>query len=559
MNFCSNCGAKVGAEAFCGECGSIVDSSPTPATKSAAASSSAQLVTHAAPGASGAAVAHAVPGEDVVSEHARRMRTLFVCSSAMAEGPRGAELLAGLRRRTALGDVLIVGSDALAQTQERLRGLGVDGRASGVDAVCLVGSDVTLPHARVEDRTGRGGEVLTDNYFGRADSPNDDERMAGELLPAVPVSRLPFDDAETIIALLRRPDVLSSTWNNGVLVSCEVWRGASAAVVEHLGAVERLHLAPPSTDDHVGGLLVAAPPGRLYFNVHGTDLEPVWVGQGHDGNHPEVLRPAMIRVAPGAVVVSEACFGAACYEDEEAIGQAFLARGASAFFGSTIIAWGPPQAPPGLADLIPIHVYQQLDAGRSAAEALQAAKRAIRDDYLERDDGLCAQVENTLLSFCHYGLPWCRSTTRPQPGRKPPGVPNGVKAVATRSSAPSLLSSLRGGSNGVLGRMRAGLADKAARQGWGVEAFVTGPLEDIAATLGPLAHLLDRVRAQSGSSKGTGVLTRYRSRLGERITVTVEDAGAGAVIRGLIADEKGAVLEEFVSRQIDRWKPERHR
>lgn len=543
MSFCSNCGARTGSDSFCGECGTAIDVEPKTAKPSVASTAS-----HIASAPAGVSTARSAVDDDAASEHSRRMGTLFVCSTTLSRGPRGAQLIAELRRRTTLIDVLLVDAqDALTRTQARLNELSVSQASSKVDAVCLVGSDATLPHARIDDRTGRGEYVLTDNFFGRVDTPDEDERMAGDLLAHVPVSRLPFDDAEVIIELLRRPDVLSPTWNNGVLVSCEVWRGASAAVVEHLGAVERLHLAPPSTNDHVDGLL-AASPGRLYFNVHGTDVEPVWVGQGHDGHHPEVLRSSMISVAPGAVVVSEACFGAACFEGEEAIGQAFLTRGASAFFGSTIIAWGPPQAPPGLADLIPIHVYQQLDAGRSASEALQAAKRAICDDYLERDEVLCAQVENTLLSFCHYGFPWCRSTTRPQSGRKPPGVPNGAKSATTRSKTPSLLSSLRSGSSGVLGRVRAGVADKASRQGWGVDTFLTAPLEDIAATLGPLAHLLDRIRTQSGPSTGTGVLTRYRSRVGERITLTVEDAGARGVIRGLIADEKGAVLEEFVSR-----------
>jgi hypothetical protein len=476
---------------------------------------------------------------------------LFVATQGLVDQDDGKTLLAELRAFAGGVDLLTVadGDDVLAAVQARLQKLGVGSSLPRVDAVCLLGSDATLPHARIDDSTGHDEAVLTDNFFGRVDTPDDDdERALGDLLSDVPVSRIPFDDAAIVLDLLRRSPDLHADWTDGLMVSCEVWQGASAAVAEHIGGSGELHLAPPVDDDVVVDLLQSIP-GRLYFNVHGTDQEPVWVGQGHDGDTPIVMRPDVIEVADGAVVVSEACYGAACFEREEAIGQAFLARGANAFYGSTIIAWGPPFAPPGMADLIPMNVYTNLDAGEPAARALWLAKKAICEKYLERDDVLTPSAQNTLLSFCHYGWPWCHTASSSERKSQRPSPPlPGADVVARKD--PSVLAAVRAGGragDSVLGRVRGTLADKARAQGWGVEAFVRGPLEELAATLGPLAPLLDRLRDRADLG-ARGLVARYRTRVGERVSVIVKGSTPGSTTKGLIADGSGRVLEEFVRR-----------
>lgn len=482
------------------------------------------------------------------SSGAIRLRTLFVGARAVLGDANGRKLLDGLRMWAGGVEILIVddGDDALVQVQARLEKLGAGSSFTRVDAVCLLGSDATLPHARVNDSTGHDDAVLTDNFFGRTSTPDgEDDFACGDLLADVPVSRLPYDDAETLLAMLERAPDLHGHWNDGVMVSCEVWRGASAAVAEHIGVTRELHLAPPVDDDFIEQLLQEAP-GRLYFNVHGTDQEPVWVGQGHNGNMPVVIRPELIQVADGAVVVSEACYGAACFEGEEGIGQAFLARGANAFYGSTIIAWGPLHAPPGMADLVPMNVFTNLDANESAGKALWLAKQAICAQYLARDDVLAPSVQNTLLSFCHYGWPWCRSTSsspRKSAPRPAPSLP-GADVVVRKQE--SVLAAVRAGGS-VLGRVRGKLADKAREQGWGVDAFVRGPLDELSATLGPLSPLLDRLRIPEGEG-AQGSLVRYRTRVGERISLIVGGASKNSTRHGLIADGEGRVIEEFVAR-----------
>lgn len=534
---CAQCRAPLTpGEAFCGECGAATtapmrgapSTSPSPPETQRRGRSSG-----ATPGSSGTIVVGA-------------NRVLYVVPESLLVEADASAWFREVSPTVTSGDLVVVRShDALAEVQRRLASLGVDSASPRVDAVCLLGTHASLPHAAVANAVG-DEDVLTDNYYGRVDEPNEEARNSGDLLPLVPVSRLPFDDIRVLEAVFARPSSLHGSWADGALVSCDVWQGASAAVVEHLGAAGPLHLSPPTALRHMKERMEQRP-GRLYFNVHGSGDEAVWVGQSADGQYPEVLRPAAVQVADGAVVVSEACYGGACFDDEQAMGQAFLARGANAFYGSTIIAWGPPTAPPGLADLIPIHVYAELDVGRCAGEALLEAKREIRRAYLERDGLLTAQAHNTLLSFCHFGLPLCRASSPASSKRRAPPLPGSSLVNKTSSS---MVGALRSGSSpgGVLQRVRGQLADKSREQGWGVDAFVQGPLEQIAQTLGPLAHLLDRVRSELGSSARGGVLLKYRTKVGERLTLVVHETGRKGAARGLIADGAGQVLEEFVTR-----------
>lgn len=539
---CPACLTPTGAgEAFCGECGTALAPAARPATQSPAQSPARLAASTGVKAAAAEGVLFAVPGE--MLQH--------------ASGPR---LRRALEARAGGGGVIAVPAGReLDAVQDALAALSAGSGHPRIDALCLLGTPALMPHAAVENAVGREA-VLTDHFYGRLDVPDAAARGAGDLLPLVPVSRLPFDDADALLALLARPPQLHASWEGAALVSCEVWEGASAAVIEQLGVHEPLHLSPPAGETALREQL-GARPGRLYFNVHGAPEEALWVGQGHEGEWPEVVRCGTIDVGPGAVVVSEACYGGACFPDEEAISQAFLARGAGAFYGSTIVAWGPPTAPPGLADLIPIHVFAGLDAGLPAGRALLEAKARICHDYLERDGLLTPQAHNTLLSFCHYGLPGCRVSAMPAvpaipatpaaSGRPAPTAPGGPPPG---KGGASLLGALRSGAAGasargsVLGRVRGTLGERADSQGWGVDAFVRGPLEDIARTLGPLAHLLERARDPRRAAPREGVLVAYRGRLGRRLTLVVEDADPRGGARGLVADGQGKVLEEFVTR-----------
>src|SRR5436305_1174358 len=71
--------------------------------------------------------------------------------------------------------------------------------------------------------------------------------------------------------------------------------------------------------------------GRIFFNVHGTDQDAVWLGEG-GGRYPEVLRSPAANAAESAIVVSEACYGASLFGGfGPPIAGRFLANGAGAF------------------------------------------------------------------------------------------------------------------------------------------------------------------------------------------------------------------------------------
>jgi hypothetical protein len=273
----------------------------------------------------------------------------------------------------------------------------------GVSAVCLVGDAQELPFVELADPCGYDELLLTDAPWGMTHTPDEAARLAGELVPLVPVSRLPSLDP----AKLRRwfsATPLASSWQGGVAVCAAVWERAARGTLERIGAKVEPQLAPPADRRAVEAALTMRP-GRVFMNVHGTDQDAVWLGEG-EGGYPEVLRAPGAAVGEHGVVVSEACYGATLADGEASIAPSFLAAGAGCFVGSTIIAWGGgPGSPPVLADDLAGHFFAALDRGRPAAWALHEAKLSLLLARESSGAGISPPLHNTLLSFVCYGDP----------------------------------------------------------------------------------------------------------------------------------------------------------
>ena len=146
-------------------------------------------------------------------------------------------------------------------------------------------------------------------------------------------------------------------------------------------------------------------PGRLYFNVHGSNMTFDWYGDDGQGAFPVALQTSKVKCANFAVVLSEACYGAWIEEPNQSISYQFLQRGAGAFIGSTIIAWGGVDSNINNADLIASGFFLYLDSGETVPQTLRKAKYDIQEKALQEGRPLTAQERNTILSFIAYSGP----------------------------------------------------------------------------------------------------------------------------------------------------------
>jgi hypothetical protein len=190
----------------------------------------------------------------------------------------------------------------------------------------------------------------------------------------------------------------------------EAWRRAAAEVYAEVPGAGALLISPPMLATALDRTLLDGA-RRIYCNLHGVRDGPLWYGQPSDRRAlVAALRPADLVGLDlhGAVVVSEACYGAAITGRDEhtSLALAFLARGAAGFLGATAISYGPPSPPPGEADLIALHFLRALRTpGATLGGALLAARAGMLRDTLAQQATLDEDDQKTLLEFVLYGDP----------------------------------------------------------------------------------------------------------------------------------------------------------
>jgi hypothetical protein len=190
----------------------------------------------------------------------------------------------------------------------------------------------------------------------------------------------------------------------------QVWRRAAARVYAEIDGTEALLVSPPVVAETLERARIDRTQ-RIYCNLHGVRDGPLWYGQPSDRSTlVAALRPSDLDGLDlrGAVVVSEACYGAAIAgrDVHTSLALAFLARGAAGFLGATAISYGPPAPPSGEADLIALHFLRALRApGTTLGAAFVAARAGMLRDTLVRQATLDDDDEKTLLEFVLYGDP----------------------------------------------------------------------------------------------------------------------------------------------------------
>ncbi|HJZ45843.1 MAG TPA: C25 family cysteine peptidase [Roseiflexaceae bacterium] len=318
----------------------------------------------------------------------------------------------------------------LALIEEGIADLGVGGAANAPAAIAAQVAQVAQALEQLGDRLGSlliiGGPEIVPFYMAPNPTAYDgDEAVPSDclyggcnpfaLLPDWPVGRIPGAagrDPDLLLRLLeyaatvRTLDRLRKTFG----YATAAWRRSAAEVYAEIDAVERLLVSPPvvaATLDR--GRLDGA--WLIYCNLHGVINGPPWYGQMEDQSALLIaLGPADLAGLDlrGAVVISEACYGAAIAgrDEDTSLALAFLGRGAAGFVGATAISYGPPSPPAGEADLIALHFLRAIkQPGTTLGAAFVAARTGMLRDTLAAQPTLDEDDQKTLLEFVLYGDP----------------------------------------------------------------------------------------------------------------------------------------------------------
>jgi hypothetical protein len=204
-------------------------------------------------------------------------------------------------------------------------------------------------------------------------------------------------------------------------LSAEVWEISTKLSLDNIfGNADKLLLAPPSGPDYADGQLQS----RMHFiNCHGDVATPEFYGEG-DNSKPISLTTQAIagKIVDGTVAAVECCYGSELYDAvtlgiDQPISQSYLYHGSYGYFGSTTIAYGPPDGN-GAADLIcQYFLLNVLDSASIGRAALKARQQFVGD---------AAQMDpfdlKTLAQFCLLGDPSVHPVDAPSATDIPAGV-----------------------------------------------------------------------------------------------------------------------------------------
>jgi hypothetical protein len=310
--------------------------------------------------------------------------------------------------------------------------LGKKGEMIG--ALLIVGGHEVIPFHLLPNPTDDGDpDVPSDNpyasrdenYFvpewpvGRIPTPSDTHatfllgvlrRIADDSLPVH--STMAQNLISMLRILLRLP---SARFRTGSGLTAAVWRKASAEVFRILGPSSGLLVCPPTNSGNMPPDVLAGP-RYSYFNLHGMENGPQWLGQRDakgkqpdDTEFPIVLLPSQVagaRKTPD-VVFTEACYGANILNKGvgDSVSLEFLASGTRALVGSTKIAYGAASAPLIAADLLARMFLQNCLAGIPIGEALRQAKLGFASEMNRRQDFLDPEDQKTMIAFLLFGDP----------------------------------------------------------------------------------------------------------------------------------------------------------
>lgn len=301
-----------------------------------------------------------------------------------------------------------------------------------IGALLIVGGDDVVPFFSLRNPTGDSDtDVPSDAPYGAMDSDRCYEMQW-------PVGRIPGDgskDPGLLMQQLRniqdyhilryssqktvdkqRKNVKKNSKKTGKCFgyTCAAWLTPSTIVYKTISDTSSLSVCPATTSSNFP-LAAFDSCDYGYFNLHGIKGKPNWYGQKRNddmSNTPriptalEISNVTNIKNTP-KVVFAECCYGAETprrYESD-CMSLHFLGKATRVFVGSTTIAYGALNSTLVAADLLGYLFWKHLLTGISCGEAFRRAKKNLATEMEQKNGGLDAEIQKTLISFVFYGDP----------------------------------------------------------------------------------------------------------------------------------------------------------
>lgn len=213
-------------------------------------------------------------------------------------------------------------------------------------------------------------------------------------------------------------------------LSTHAWRKSTELSLENMfGNSGALAISPVAGPGHPAKRLASL---SHFINCHGGPADPQFYGEQGDSTPVSLTSQKLAgKIARGTVAAVECCFGAELYNAgmlnlDIPICQQYLGQGAYGYFGSSTIAYGPPEGN-GTADLITQYFLMEVMNG----ESIGAAALLARQKYVRQVNELDPVDLKTLAQFNVLG----------DPSLKPASVPSATtvakgadKSVADREA-----------------------------------------------------------------------------------------------------------------------------
>ena len=320
-------------------------------------------------------------------------------------------------------------------------------------SVLLLGGVATMPFFELPlpgKQLDADALVPTDNPYGVPGGSVEAHEVA---LPERAVGRIPDHPDDTAASFAARIGALCAVvppdrgGSACYLLSTQSWKRTSASMATRVAPPPEIDLSPPrAPGDFARPAFVPADARRHLFNLHGSDRVAPWFGETASGSkYPPAFDPAAVvalaasRRVTGAVVVSQACYGAfllipgGLRRTSQACCLQLLEHGAAAFLGSTTIAYGGTTGAMVCSDVLAVEFLRAAAEGLPLGAALQQARRVLAAAVRSPPPGTELK---TLLQFVLYGDPQ-RIWARPAPSAK---AVAGAEVGAADLSAYSLWS-----------------------------------------------------------------------------------------------------------------------
>jgi hypothetical protein len=332
----------------------------------------------------------------------------------------GAQDAAVLQAVADLGETVDVSN--LAPSQIRAT---INQRPKEVPAL-LIGDYGLLPTFRMDNPTQTAEkqsdeDVLTDAPYGARPGST-----AEFYLPSRAVSRLPdsgIADAAGFVALLQRaksaPD--KPTPQGSFEQAAAEFNGAAQMVHDAMQVQLPIRLSPPDQQGAPALEPLVSGRGRIHILLHGSrdaaDRDSLWGRAPQASKFVRAVSAVDLRGfdLDGALVSFSSCYGAMLDSTGNApartadnqVALACLAAGAKAIYGCTRANWIDTQQPfDSFGTALIAAAWNELRAGKPAAEALRRAKRIYATAALQSNDGWTRPyILKTLLQTHCFGHP----------------------------------------------------------------------------------------------------------------------------------------------------------